>query len=97
MNLTGAEGASPGDPDDCPPFQGWDEFANGGGDAGDLPETAQSTGSDAIPVIRGQLDTDDVDMYAIYIEDPPPLWRRPSAAQPGIPSCGCSTRTVRAL
>ncbi|MEJ5384716.1 MAG: DVUA0089 family protein [Fimbriimonadales bacterium] len=70
VNLTGAEGASPGDPDDCPPFQGWDEFANGGGDAGDLPETAQSTGSDAIPVIRGQLDTDDVDMYAIYIEDP---------------------------
>ncbi len=70
VNLTGAEGASPGDPDDCPPFQGWDETDNGGGDAGDLPETAQSTGSDPIPVIRGQLDTDDVDMYAIYIEDP---------------------------
>ncbi|MEJ5294500.1 MAG: DVUA0089 family protein [Fimbriimonadales bacterium] len=70
VSLTGAEGASPGDPDDCPPFSGWDEFANGGGDAGDLPETAQSTGSDTIPAIRGQLDTDDVDMYAIYIEDP---------------------------
>ncbi len=70
VELTGAEGASPGDPDDCPPFQGWDEFGNGGGDAGDLPETAQSTGSDPITAIRGQLDTDDVDMYAIYIEDP---------------------------
>jgi hypothetical protein len=70
ITLEGAEGASPGDPDDCPPFQGWDEFANGGGDAGDLPESSQSTGSDAIPVIRGQLDADDVDMYAIYIEDP---------------------------
>jgi hypothetical protein len=70
ITLEGAEGASPGDPEDCPPFQGWDEFANGGGDAGDLPETSQSTGSDAIPVIRGQLDASDVDMYAIYIEDP---------------------------
>jgi hypothetical protein len=70
ITLEGAEGASPGDPEDCPPFQGWDEFANGGGDAGDLPESSQSTGSDAIPVIRGQLDADDVDMYAIYIEDP---------------------------
>jgi hypothetical protein len=70
ITLEGAEGASPGDPEDCPPFQGWDEFGNGGGDAGDLPETSQSTGSDAIPVIRGQLDASDVDMYAIYIEDP---------------------------
>jgi hypothetical protein len=68
--LEGAEGASPGDPEDCPPFQGWDEFANGGGDAGDLPESSQSTGNAAIPVIRGQLDTDDVDMYAITIDDP---------------------------
>ncbi|MDT7960923.1 MAG: DVUA0089 family protein, partial [Armatimonadota bacterium] len=70
ITLEGAEGASPGDPDDCPPFQGWDEFGNGGGDAGDLPETSQSTGNATIPVIRGQLDADDVDMYAIYIEDP---------------------------
>jgi hypothetical protein len=70
ITLEGVEGASPGDPEDCPPFQGWDEFGNGGGDAGDLPETSQSTGSDAIPVIRGQLDASDVDMYAIYIEDP---------------------------
>ncbi|GIV08295.1 MAG: hypothetical protein KatS3mg020_0819 [Fimbriimonadales bacterium] len=70
VSITGAEGASPGDPADCPPFEGWDEFANGGGDAGDLPETAQSTGSDVISVIRGQLGTDDVDMYAIYIDNP---------------------------
>jgi hypothetical protein len=58
------------DPADCPPFQGWDEFGNGGGDAGDLPETSQSTGNATIPAIRGQLDADDVDMYAIYIDDP---------------------------
>jgi hypothetical protein len=70
ITLEGAEGASPGDPEDCPPFQGWDEFGNGGGDAGDLPESSQSTGNAAIPVIRGQLDADDVDMYAITIDDP---------------------------
>ncbi|MCX7925120.1 MAG: DVUA0089 family protein, partial [Fimbriimonadales bacterium] len=70
VELTGATGANPGDPADCPPFQGWDEFANGGGDAGDLPETSQSTGNASIPVIRGQMDASDVDMYAIYIENP---------------------------
>jgi hypothetical protein len=67
ITLEGAEGASPGDPEDCPPFQGWDEFGNGGGDAGDLPETSRKARArDAIPVIRGQLDASDVDMYAIY-------------------------------
>jgi hypothetical protein len=69
--LTGAAGATAGDPADCPPFEGWDEFANGGGDAGDLPETAQSTGSGAIPAIRGTIGAaNDVDVYAIYISDP---------------------------
>jgi hypothetical protein len=70
VELTGATGANPGDPADCPPFQGWDEFANGGGDAGDLPESSQSTGSDPIAAIRGQLDTNDVDMFAIQIDNP---------------------------
>jgi hypothetical protein len=59
------------DPADCPPFDGWDEFDNGGGDAGDLPETAQSTGSDPITKIRGTIGgANDVDVYAIYISDP---------------------------
>ncbi|MCL6536771.1 MAG: DVUA0089 family protein, partial [Armatimonadetes bacterium] len=59
------------DPADCPPFDGWDETANGGGDAGDLPETAQSTGSDPITKIRGTIGAaNDVDVYAIYISDP---------------------------
>ncbi|MFN4033817.1 MAG: hypothetical protein ACK4ME_09435, partial [Fimbriimonadales bacterium] len=40
------------------------------GDAGDLPETAQSTGSGPIAEIQGSLDANDVDMYAIYITDP---------------------------
>ncbi len=53
-----------------PPFTGWDEAVNGGGDAGDTPETAQSTGSGALTAIRGDLEADGVDMYAIYISDP---------------------------
>jgi hypothetical protein len=77
ITLEGAEGASPGDPDDCPPFQGWDEFANGGGDAGDLPSNAQIVyRSDQTPCqspvtrITGNHDADDVDMYVICITDP---------------------------
>ncbi|GIV10746.1 MAG: hypothetical protein KatS3mg020_0237 [Fimbriimonadales bacterium] len=59
------------DPADCPPFDGWDETSNGGGDAGDQIETAQSTGSDPIGRIRGRIGAaNDVDIYAIYIEDP---------------------------
>ncbi len=54
----------------APPFEGWDEQENGGGDAGDLPETAQNTSGDNIPAIRGSLDANDVDLYAIYIADP---------------------------
>lgn len=40
------------------------------GDAGDLPETAQSTSSGALSAIDGVLDTDDVDMYALYLPNP---------------------------
>ncbi|MEN3000794.1 MAG: DVUA0089 family protein [Armatimonadota bacterium] len=75
--LTGAEGASAGNPDDCPPPEPWDEAYNGGGDAGDLPATAQIVHlPDAVhcqtPVqrIRGDLGADDVDMYVICITDP---------------------------
>jgi len=53
-----------------PPFTGWDETINGGGDAGETPETAQSTGSGALTAIRGDLEADGVDMYAIRIIDP---------------------------
>lgn len=65
------------DPADCPPFDGWDETANGGGDAGDLTATAQLiTSPDATPCqtpvtrIRGEHTADDVDMYVICITDP---------------------------
>jgi len=43
------------------------------GDAGDLPETAQATGTDTstpLSTISGALDANDVDMFAIYIADP---------------------------
>jgi hypothetical protein len=43
------------------------------GDAGDLPETAQATGTDTntpLSSISGSLDANDVDMFAIYIADP---------------------------
>ena len=78
--LTGAEGASPGDPDDCPPpppSEPWDENANGGGDAGDLPSSAQNVySSTATPCetrvnpITGDNAADDVDMFVICITDP---------------------------
>ena len=77
ITLQGAEGATAGNPDDCPPFQGWDETANGGGDAGDLPATAQLiTSPDATPCqtpvtrILGDLEANGVDMYVICITDP---------------------------
>ncbi|GIV06704.1 MAG: hypothetical protein KatS3mg016_2279 [Fimbriimonadales bacterium] len=61
----------------CPPFDGWDETDNGGGDAGDLPDSAQLIQSDdaqacQTPVqrVRGTLGADDVDMYVICITDP---------------------------
>jgi len=61
----------------CPPFDGWDETDNGGGDAGDLPATAQiiqdaSAQACQTPVqrVRGQMNADDVDMFVICITDP---------------------------
>ncbi|GIV05766.1 MAG: hypothetical protein KatS3mg016_1341 [Fimbriimonadales bacterium] len=76
--LTGAFTAPLGDdPADCPPPTPWDEQYYGGGDAGDLPATAQLvTLPDQTPCttpvnrIRGNLDASDVDMYVIYISDP---------------------------
>jgi hypothetical protein len=51
--------------------QTWDEFANGGGDAGDLPATAQVVlGSGPLTAITGNLGDSDVDMYQILICDP---------------------------
>jgi hypothetical protein len=51
--------------------QTWDEFANGGGDAGDLPATAQVVlGSGPLTAITGNLGANDVDMYQIIICDP---------------------------
>lgn len=71
ITLTGVEGATAGDPADCPAFDGWDEQRDGGGDAGDLPETAQSTSGNPINAIRGTIGSaNDVDIYAIYIADP---------------------------
>ena len=49
----------------------WDETANGGGDSGDLPATAQVVlGSGSLTAITGNLDASDVDMYQIIIDDP---------------------------
>jgi hypothetical protein len=65
------------DPADCPPPDPWDEQFYGGGDAGDLPATAQLvTLPDQTPCqspvtrIRGDNGADDVDMYVICITDP---------------------------
>jgi hypothetical protein len=65
------------DPADCPPPDPWDEQFYGGGDAGDLPATAQLvTLPDRTPCespvarIRGDNGADDVDMYVICITDP---------------------------
>ena len=61
----------------CPPFDGWDETDNGGGDAGDLPATAQLVSAanaqacqTPVQRIRGRMDADDVDMFVICITDP---------------------------
>jgi hypothetical protein len=49
----------------------WDETADGGGDAGDLPATAQVvSGSGPLTAITGNLGASDVDMYQIIICDP---------------------------
>lgn len=56
------------------PANAWNEGADGGGDAGKLPETAQSTAATqcarTIDAIIGNLDPSDADMFAIYISDP---------------------------
>lgn len=59
------------------PFEGWDETTNGGGDAGNLPESAQKiTAVDTVPCeapvnrVRGDHAASDVDMYVICITDP---------------------------
>ena len=49
----------------------WDETADGGGDSGDLPATAQVVlGSGPLTAITGNLGASDVDMYQIIICDP---------------------------
>lgn len=78
ITLTGAFTAPvPSDIPACPPFNGWDETDNGGGDAGDLPTSAQKINDPnaqacQTPVqrIRGRLTADDVDMFVICITDP---------------------------
>lgn len=54
--------------------QVWDETANGGGDAGDLPSTAQvvlGNPNDPLTRITGRMATGgEVDMFAILITDP---------------------------
>lgn len=61
-------------PRPCDHFEGWDEARDGGGDAGDLPETAQPTGEtecgQVLPRIRGELTPNDTDIYLIYIHNP---------------------------
>lgn len=48
----------------------WDELVNGGGDAGDLPGTAQVvSGSGSLTTITGSNGVSDVDMYQILITD----------------------------
>ncbi|MFQ3611540.1 MAG: DVUA0089 family protein, partial [Fimbriimonadales bacterium] len=75
--LTGVAGGTTGNPADCPPPAPWDEQYYGGGDAGDLPATAQlvtlpdrQACQDTVTRIRGNHEVDDVDMYVICITDP---------------------------
>jgi hypothetical protein len=78
ITLTGAFTApAQSDVPPCPPFDGWDETDNGGGDAGDLPATAQLVSAanaqacqTPVQRIRGRMDADDVDMFVICITDP---------------------------
>jgi hypothetical protein len=51
--------------------QVWDEFVNGGGDAGDLPSIAQMTdGVGPLSSITANHTASDVDLFAIKIVDP---------------------------
>ena len=69
------------------------------GDAGDLPETAQATGTDtntALGAIRGTLEANGVDMYVIYIADPANFSATTvTTRRPSTPSCGSLTRKAR--
>ncbi|GJQ28937.1 MAG: hypothetical protein HBSAPP03_08210 [Phycisphaerae bacterium] len=48
----------------------WDEFANGGSDAGDMPATAQVTsGSGPMYSIAGTFDANDTDLFLIEVCD----------------------------
>ncbi|MCH7639425.1 MAG: T9SS type A sorting domain-containing protein [Bacteroidetes bacterium] len=50
--------------------QNWDETEDGGGDAGDLPGSAQAVGAGPYTSITGEIDSSsDVDMYQIVITD----------------------------
>ncbi|MBL8878678.1 MAG: PEP-CTERM sorting domain-containing protein [Phycisphaerales bacterium] len=50
--------------------QTWDETTNGGGDAGDLPATAQvTTGAGPLSTITGSITSEHADMYKILICD----------------------------
>ncbi len=77
IELQGARGAAPVSLEGCSPAQQWDEYVNGGADAGDLPASAQLVASAnttpcATPVqaITGELLPDDVDMYVICVTNP---------------------------
>ncbi|BCW95854.1 MAG: DVUA0089 family protein [Fimbriimonadales bacterium] len=51
--------------------QTWDETTDGGGDAGDLPASAQTTiGTGALNTITGTYDASDADLFLIKIVDP---------------------------
>ena len=53
--------------------QSWDETADGGGDAGDLPGSAQvlSPGTTYTTITGNHSDEFDIDVYQIFIIDPP--------------------------
>ena len=51
--------------------QNWDETGDGGGDAGDLPSSAQAVGAGPYTSITGEhTDAADLDTYLIHIGDP---------------------------
>jgi len=73
ISLIGARTAVRTSPRPCDNFEGWDETRDGGGDAGELPETAQPTGDTEcqaiLPRIRGELSANDTDLYIIFIHN----------------------------
>jgi hypothetical protein len=102
--LTGVSGATAGDPADCPPPEPWDEQFYGGGDAGDLPATAQLvTLPDQTPCespvtrIRGDNGAERC-RYVCHLHHRPCELRRVYdwTARVGTRSCGSSAATARA-